>query len=160
MRCDYLCLGMDSNSSHTLLGMWKLIHAEIKSYHQTYNISRTLVSNTIVALSDAVGASPVGAAPTTSSFSTPQHLASIDCAETITRRDEKHLNFEVWCGLYWRFECNPCYSEAHITSSSTKCFGIIYASHWHATIVRCPDGLLRQCNVPHPVFHTVIAVRA
>ena len=39
-------------------------------YRQTSDISRTLVGNKIVDHSDAVGASPVGAAPTTSSFST------------------------------------------------------------------------------------------
>ena len=37
---------------------------------QTPNITRTLVGNHIVDHSDVVGASPVGAAPTTSSFST------------------------------------------------------------------------------------------
>ena len=37
---------------------------------QTSNISLTLVGNKIVDHSDVVGASPVGAAPTTSSFST------------------------------------------------------------------------------------------
>ena len=39
-------------------------------YRQTANISHTLTSNTIVDHSDVVGAKPVGAAPTTSSFST------------------------------------------------------------------------------------------
>ena len=39
-------------------------------YRKTPNISRTLVGNKIVDNSDVVGASPVGAAPTTSSFST------------------------------------------------------------------------------------------
>ena len=39
-------------------------------YRQVSNISRTLIGNKIVDHSDAVGASPVGAAPTTSSFST------------------------------------------------------------------------------------------
>ena len=39
-------------------------------YRKTSNISRTLVGNRIVDNSDVVGASPVGAAPTTSSFST------------------------------------------------------------------------------------------
>ena len=39
-------------------------------YRKTSNISRTLVGNNIVDHSDVVGASPVGAAPTTSSFST------------------------------------------------------------------------------------------
>ena len=37
---------------------------------KTSNIRRTLVGNKIVDHSDVVGASPVGAAPTTSSFST------------------------------------------------------------------------------------------
>ena len=39
-------------------------------YRQVSNIRRTLVGNEIVDHSDVVGASPVGAAPTTSSFST------------------------------------------------------------------------------------------
>ena len=39
-------------------------------YRKTSNISRTLVGNEIVDHSDVVGASPIGAAPTTSSFST------------------------------------------------------------------------------------------
>ena len=40
------------------------------SYRLASNISRTLVSNTNIDHSGVVGASPVGAAPTTSSFST------------------------------------------------------------------------------------------
>ena len=39
-------------------------------YHQVSNIRRTLIGNKIVDHSDVVGASPVGAAPTTSLFST------------------------------------------------------------------------------------------
>ena len=39
-------------------------------YRQTTNIIRTLVGNNIVYHSDVFGASPVGAASTTSSFST------------------------------------------------------------------------------------------
>ena len=39
-------------------------------YHKISNISGTLVGNEIVDHSDVVGASPVGAAPTTSAFST------------------------------------------------------------------------------------------
>ena len=39
-------------------------------YLKTSNISHTLVGNKIVDNSDVVGASPVGTAPTTSSFST------------------------------------------------------------------------------------------
>ena len=41
-----------------------------EKYRQVSNISYTLVGNKIVDHSDVVGASPVGAAPTTSSFST------------------------------------------------------------------------------------------
>ena len=37
-------------------------------YLKNYNISGTLVGNKIVDHSDVVGASPIGAAPTTSSF--------------------------------------------------------------------------------------------
>ena len=41
-----------------------------QKYHQTSNIIRTLVGNEIADHSDVVGISPVGVAPTTSSFST------------------------------------------------------------------------------------------
>ena len=44
--------------------------AWLSAYRKTCNISRTLVGNKIVDHSHVVGASPVGAAPTTSSFST------------------------------------------------------------------------------------------
>ena len=40
------------------------------AYRQVSNIRRTLIGNEIVDNSDVVGASPVGAAPTTSSLST------------------------------------------------------------------------------------------
>ena len=54
-----------------VVNMLTLIHdLLIHDYRQVSNISRTLVGNTIVDHSDVVGASPVGAAPTTSSFST------------------------------------------------------------------------------------------
>ena len=49
--------------------------------------------------SDVVGAPPVGAAPTASSFLI-QHLASMDWAKTTTRRNEKHLVFVIWCDIY------------------------------------------------------------
>ena len=42
----------------------------INKYRKTSNMRRTLVGSKIVDHSDVVGASPVGAAPTTSSFST------------------------------------------------------------------------------------------
>ena len=48
----------------------KDIGSDQMDYRKTSTISRTLVGNRIVDNSDVVGASPVGAAPTTSSFST------------------------------------------------------------------------------------------
>ena len=69
------------------------------TYRQVSNIRRILVGNKIVDHSDVVGASPVGAAPTTSSFST-EHLASLDWEKTTARRDRKHLSFAIWCVLY------------------------------------------------------------
>ena len=77
-----------------------LINSKKKNYHQTSNISRTLVGNYIVDHSDVVGAAPAGDAPTTSEWST---MASINCAKTSARRDENHLSFVIWCVLYWRF---------------------------------------------------------
>ena len=52
------------------LGICLLIVDNKGEYRQVSNIRRTLVGNKIVDHSDVVGASPVGAAPTTSSFST------------------------------------------------------------------------------------------
>ena len=60
-------------------------------YGETSNIRRTIVGSKIVDHSDVVGASPVGAAPTTSSFST-WHLASRDSAKKATR----HESFKCW----------------------------------------------------------------
>ena len=56
------------------------------NYCQVSNIRRTLAGYKIVDHSDVVWASPVGAAPTTSSFST-KHLASLDWAKTAARQD-------------------------------------------------------------------------
>ena len=44
--------------------------AALGEYRKISNISRTFVGNKIVDHSDVIGASPVGVAPTTSSFST------------------------------------------------------------------------------------------
>ena len=71
----------------------------IVEYRQVSNIWRTLAGYKIVDHSDIVGASPVGAAPTTSSFST-KHLAPLDWAKTAARRDEKQLSLGIWCVLY------------------------------------------------------------
>ena len=68
------------------------------TYRQTSNLSRTLIGNKIVHHSDVAGASPVGAAPTTSSFSI-EDLASMDWVKSTARRDEKYLSFGIWCGF-------------------------------------------------------------
>ena len=46
------------------------VNWRVHAYLQVSNIRRTLADNKIVDHSDLVGASPVDAAPTTSSFST------------------------------------------------------------------------------------------
>ena len=60
------------NNKSQIMGWLKQAYGPIynNNYRKTSNISRTLVGNKIVDNSDVVGASPVGAAPTTSSFST------------------------------------------------------------------------------------------
>ena len=58
-------------------------------YRQVSNIRCNLAGNKTVDHSDVVGASPVGAAPATSSFST-SYLASIAWAKATARRDVKH----------------------------------------------------------------------
>ena len=72
---------------------------KLNKYRKVSNIRRTMVGNNIVDHWDVVGASPVGTAPTTSSFST-WHLASMDWVKTTARRDEKHLCFVIGCVLY------------------------------------------------------------
>ena len=68
-------------------------------YRQTSNIRRILVGNKIVDHLDIVEASSVGAAPTTSSFST-WHLALIYCTKTNAWQNKENLIFWVLCGLY------------------------------------------------------------
>ena len=68
-------------------------------YHKISKTRRTIVGDKNVYHSDIVWASSVGAAPTTSSFSTEQ-LASKDCIKTTTRHDEKHLSLGIRCVLY------------------------------------------------------------
>ena len=69
------------------------------TYCQTSNTNHTLVSNKLVNHSDVVVASPVGAVPTTFSFST-LHLASIDWAKTTARLNKNHLSFWIWIRFY------------------------------------------------------------
>ena len=75
------------------------IHQDNMIYRKTFNIRCILVANKIVVHSDVVGASPVGAASTTSSFST-KYMAPMDWAKTTARRGEKHVKSGIWCVLY------------------------------------------------------------
>ena len=117
------------------------------AYCQTSNIRCTLVGNKIVDHADVVGASPVGSAPTTSSFSS-EHMASMDWAKTTARLDEKTFGFgdlvclilEVWwysaagSACLWNKTVNwhlinsnslvP--TNAHILSLPLKSLQIIY----------------------------------
>ena len=70
-KCRPLYLGPDElNHSKThqnhMHNSWDVLY----NYRQVSNIRHTLAGNEIIDHSDVVGASPVGAAPTTSSFST------------------------------------------------------------------------------------------
>ena len=96
-------------------------------YRQTSNISHTL-GNKIVDHSDVVGASHVGAAPTTSSFST-----SADKAKATIRRDKKHLAFGICCVLCQRFDGN------------------LKITHLELSLVfNCTDGFLAWDNEMEP----------
>ena len=59
-----------SVSSTTRSEVHSAMNGQTILYRKTYNIRRTLVGNKIADHSDVVGASPVGAALITSSFST------------------------------------------------------------------------------------------
>ena len=82
-----------------LLPTWINFNPSMDKYRKTSNIRLTLVGNKIVDHSDVVGASPVGAAPTTSSFST-QHLALRYSAKTAAGQYESLLSVGIWCVLY------------------------------------------------------------
>ena len=59
----------NSKCNATPIVMYTIHSQRVDSYCQTSNVSHTLRGNKTVDQSDVVGASPVGAAPTTSSFS-------------------------------------------------------------------------------------------
>ena len=124
-------------------------------YCQTSNISRTFEGNGIVDYSDAVGASLVGAASTTSSFST-SHLDSMDWAKTTAKWYDKHLSFWIWCGLYYRFDCSTECRESPWCQLCRHWWdrwlfgGNLYSHKWRLS---WHDGD-SQCSVyPHNGFH-------
>ena len=70
-------------------------------YCQISNVSCTLIGNKIVHHSDEVGAAPVAAAPTTSSFSM-QHLASIDLGNNNCKTRQEIFKFWGFGASYIR----------------------------------------------------------
>ena len=98
---------MESNARHPCpYAEFNVIFVQFQviaqKYRQISNIRRTLVCHTFVDHSNVVGATPVGADPTTFSFPT-LHLASPDLAKATARRDEK--TFQGWdlVPVYYRF---------------------------------------------------------
>ena len=71
--CDNEAILKDMGKKVTWINLEPIIQAQQNQAQQNYrqfsNISRTLIGNKSVHHRDVVGASPVGAAPTTSSFS-------------------------------------------------------------------------------------------
>ena len=108
-------------------GIW--LEKSWAKYRKISNIKCTLVGKEIVDRSDVVGALPVGAAPTTSSFST-QHLASMDCAKTNAEQSEKHLSFgDLVCLVLeiWRYAPGAYFTYAF---SITIQFQFKFISLW------------------------------
>ena len=94
-KCEYFSGDFKSWQTLTGVHMYKIQ----KTYRKSSNIRRNLVGNKIVDHTDVVGASPFGAAPTTSSFST-WHLASRDSTKKVARQYENLLSVGIWCALY------------------------------------------------------------
>ena len=109
----------------------------VNIYCQISNICCTLIGNKIVDHSDVVGSSPVGAAPTTSSFSI-YHMASIYCTKLNARQDWKHLSFCIWCIFYYRF-------DGKITTMATTPGMAYYGAY--------PDYLINTYKIAPSINH-------
>ena len=83
-------------------GIWNRCILGFGNYCQFSNIRRILVGNLIVDHSNVVGASPVDAAPTSSSC-LDLTAGLMDWAKTTARWNENHLSFGIWCDLYQIF---------------------------------------------------------
>ena len=105
-----------------------------ENYRQTSNIIHTWVGNNIVDYSDVVGASPIGATPTTSSFST-EHLASMDWEKGNCKAIRQLFKF--W-DLFWHILGILRYVNSTATDVLTEFdfwnldFFII-SQHWYGT---------------------------
>ena len=122
------------------------------NYRKTSNIRHTLMGNNIADHSDVIGASPVGATPTTPSFST-QHIDSMDWAITTTRRDENQLNFGILVPLilevygasfYWHKKSHSpflCRYSCHWENNRMQRIKVSWGLLWNGLIVKCGGGV-------------------
>ena len=133
------------------------------NYRKTLDIRRTLGGNKIVDHSDVVGASPVGAAPTTSSFST-WHLASRDSAKEATRQYENlfkcwdlvRLILEIWQYLLCHNAVQRVHNGPITTALHQNSVQLIQAqwrhmASWNFVIIGLGNGL-------SPVWHQTITL--
>ena len=131
-------------------------------YSQAYNISRTLVGNKIVIHSGVVGASPVGAAPTTSSFSTYTRFNGLVKDNNKTRRetfkcsDLVHLILEVW-----RYSHIGVHIHIQIHMSYMMISQADYQwHHWKRAVLVCIYNTvtLHVTNLCYIYYHTHIVI--
>ena len=81
--------------------------------------------------------SPVGAAPTSSSFSI-KHLASMDWAKITARWDEKYLSSGIWSALYYRFGSSVSDKGHYILPGTYKFLILLSASREWYPVVQGP----------------------
>ena len=119
-------------------------------YRETSNKSRSFIGNKIVDYSDVVGASLVGTAQTTYSFST-KYLASMGWAKTTARHDDKHSSLEIWGTLYRRLD-GVFVHHIHVMHRKHRAVAIsfpLYHLHltWH---LLCTFKAIKESLKTHP----------
>ena len=73
-------------------------------------------------------------------------LASIDCAKTIARRDEKHLSFGIWCVLYKSFDGIYHRADSRLASSLwATSLRSNTVSHWLCANLESTLHYISQC---------------
>ena len=126
----FITYGFDHVIFYTQQHRWLVVAMKGRWIHWMSNIRRILVSNKVVDHSDAVGASPVGAIPTTPSLST-SHLASMDWAKTTVRRKEKYkfwdlvqLILEV-CWYFTGYEISSLGNNLNVECRAKECIFVL-----------------------------------
>ena len=138
-----------------------MLPSDSLSVHLSWILLRcTLVGNKIVDHSDVVGSSPIGAAPTTSSFPT-YHLASKDWAKTTARWNKKYLNLEIWCSLYQRFDSSLLGFQIlgwYLGSPSLTCSCLICCAQWLVAGRSEYLGCGLEIKIPSSIFSRNVLV--